>query len=175
MIKTLLHEIFIKDLSLVILIVPVPLLQASLILISCRPSWKNCCRNQLDKKNLKTILENFFSEQASLITTLVMQASLITTLMVQASLIRMGFPSHAGRVEGGGGLGMCLCHADTAESQKISVSGYICPQCQARSGQILQPNTVHFFRLNKQVCTLVQVVPVQYVVIPFKITFKLHP
>ena len=165
MIKTLLHEILIKDLSLVILIVPVPLLQASLILISCRPSWKNCCRNQLDKKNLKTILENFFSEQASL----------ITTLMVQASLIRMGFPSHAGRVEGGGGLGMCLCHADTAESQKISVSGYICPQCQARSGQILQPNTVHFFRLNKQVCTLVQVVLVQYVVIPFKITFKLHP
>ena len=53
MIKTLLQECLMKDLSLAILIVPVPLLQASLILISCRPSWKNCCRNQLDKKKLE--------------------------------------------------------------------------------------------------------------------------
>ena len=49
----------------------------------------------------------------------------------QASLIRMGFPSHAGREDGDGALGMCLCHMDTG-GEKITSSGYICPQCQAR-------------------------------------------
>lgn len=49
----------------------------------------------------------------------------------QASLIRMGFPSHAGRLEGEGGLGMCLCHMETG-GETISSSGYICPQCKAR-------------------------------------------
>jgi len=47
----------------------------------------------------------------------------------QANLIRMGFPSHAG--PGDAGLGMCLCHLDTG-GEKISSSGYICPQCRAR-------------------------------------------
>ena len=31
----------------------------------------------------------------------------------ESSLIRMGFPSHAGRDEGGGGLGLCQCHLET--------------------------------------------------------------
>jgi len=49
----------------------------------------------------------------------------------QANLIRMGFPSHSGPGEREGGLGMCLCHLDTG-GEKISSSGYVCPQCQAR-------------------------------------------
>jgi len=55
----------------------------------------------------------------------------------QASLIRMGFPSHAGRLlegdsgGGGAGLGMCMCHMETG-GEKISSSGYNCPQCKAR-------------------------------------------
>ena len=50
-----------------------------------------------------------------------------------ASLIRMGFPSHAGRGEGGG-LGLCLCHLDTADctTARISTAGYLCPQCSAK-------------------------------------------
>ena len=58
----------------------------------------------------------------------------------ESSLIRMGFPSHAGREEeGGGGLGLCLCHLDTTgaggdqdTSKKISTAGYLCPQCRAK-------------------------------------------
>ena len=49
---------------------------------------------------------------------------------------RMGFPSHAGRGEGEAGLGMCMCHMDTGGG-KISSSGYICPQCQARWDYII--------------------------------------
>ena len=46
----------------------------------------------------------------------------------ESSLIRMGFPSHAGRGrdEGGGGLGLCLCHLECSgqeEGKKISTAG----------------------------------------------------
>jgi transcription initiation factor TFIIH subunit 2 len=52
----------------------------------------------------------------------------------ESSLIRMGFPSHAGREGETPGLGMCLCHLDTAgdEGRRISTAGYCCPQCSAK-------------------------------------------
>jgi len=68
----------------------------------------------------------------------------------EASLIKMGFPSHTGHSGESGaasGLGMCMCHLDTPSSAsvdgsgsgsgnanspaagKLSVSGFLCPQC----------------------------------------------
>ena len=54
-----------------------------------------------------------------------------------ANLVKMGFPSHAGRLrdEVGEGLGLCQCCLDKAEEEgscKISTAGYLCPQCGAK-------------------------------------------
>ena len=57
-----------------------------------------------------------------------------SSVSTESSLIRMGFPSHAGRGEGGG-LGLCLCHLETSgaeEERRISNAGYVCPQCSAK-------------------------------------------
>ena len=59
-----------------------------------------------------------------------------------ANLVKMGFPSHAGRLSdaSGEGLGLCQCHMEeggpAGETQqacgKISTAGYLCPQCGAK-------------------------------------------
>ena len=60
----------------------------------------------------------------------------------EASLIKMGFPCHSGQQSGSddqtrSGLGMCLCHQDLQDQgvdsgSRLSVSGFLCPQCNAK-------------------------------------------
>merc|ERR1712038_142576 len=64
----------------------------------------------------------------------------------EASLIKMGFPCHSGHQsadhsgsvdQSRSGLGMCLCHQDLQDQgaeagSRLSVSGFLCPQCNAK-------------------------------------------
>ena len=63
----------------------------------------------------------------------------------EASLIKMGFPCHSGQQsdqsgsadQARSGLGMCLCHQDLQDQgvdsgSRLSVSGFLCPQCNAK-------------------------------------------
>lgn len=59
-----------------------------------------------------------------------------STLGTEPTLIKMGFPCHTGDDSGdstqGPGLGLCMCHLDTTSGCKLSTTGFLCPQCQAK-------------------------------------------
>ena len=80
-----------------------------------------------------------------------------STVGTEPTLIKMGFPCHTGEdagsaADGGGsssgsrgnqgvggvantgaGLGLCMCHLDNAAGTcKLSTTGFLCPQCQAK-------------------------------------------
>merc|ERR1719210_2550436 len=53
-----------------------------------------------------------------------------STSGAEPALIKMGFPSHASSDTAS--LGLCMCHLDTASGCKLTTSGFLCPQCQAK-------------------------------------------
>ncbi len=48
----------------------------------------------------------------------------------EPALIKMGFPSHASSDTAS--LGLCMCHLETTDGCKLTTSGFLCPQCQAK-------------------------------------------